>query len=211
MPISSFLAWPAPFSAVPKIFVIFPCIFLKKIIFHFLPRKNIFLRKRNPSFTMVQERSHSGAIFLKRLSFQNIWKKYHISMCFFEKDHLSFSVLRIRSYFRGKEISSFLMMQEISCSGAIFLKRSSFQNIWKKKMWFFVQWKIHQYSHVYWNQMVSFYHVHLSVIQSYDHLLHILYGVISGVFSIFIYLLNPIVHGVGGGGKFNPPPLADFF
>ena len=45
----------------------------------------------------------------------------------------------MRSYFWGKEISSFLMIQEILYASAIFLERSSFQNIWKIKIWFFVQ------------------------------------------------------------------------
>ena len=64
---------------------------------------------------------------------------HYISTYFFEKDHLSFSAWRIRSYFRGKGISPFLMKQERSYSSAIFLERPSFQNIWKKKIWFFVQ------------------------------------------------------------------------
>ena len=37
--------------------------------------------------------------FLERPSFQKVWRKYHISMYFFEKDHLSFSVQVI---FSGK-------------------------------------------------------------------------------------------------------------
>ena len=45
--------------------------------------------------------------FLERPSFQKVWKKYHILVYFFEKNHLSFFVYGIRSYFREKEISSF--------------------------------------------------------------------------------------------------------
>ena len=33
------------------------------------------------------------------------------------------------------------MIRERSYSSAFFLERSSFQNIWKKKIWFFVQCK----------------------------------------------------------------------
>ena len=92
-----------------------------------------------PPFLMLQERSCSGAIFLKDYLFGTSEANIIFPRFFFEKDHLSFSAQTIRSYFRGKEISSFLMIQEISYSSATFLERQSFQNIWKKKMWFFVQ------------------------------------------------------------------------
>ena len=59
-------------------------------------------------------------------------------LAFFEKDLLSFSVERIRLYFREKEILFFLILQEKLYSRAIFLERPSYQNIWKKKIWFFV-------------------------------------------------------------------------
>ena len=58
---------------------------------------------------------------------------------FFEKDHFLFSVLRIKSYFREKEISSFLIIQKRSYSNAIFLEIPSFQSIWRKRVRFFVQ------------------------------------------------------------------------
>ena len=58
---------------------------------------------------------------------------------FFEKDHLSFSVYRVRSYFREKEISSFPIIQERSYSRAIFLETPPFEDVWKKKIWFSVQ------------------------------------------------------------------------
>ena len=51
----------------------------------------------------------------------------------------SFSVQRVRSYFREKEISSFPIIQERSYSTAIFLERPSFQDVRKKKVWFIVQ------------------------------------------------------------------------
>ena len=47
------------------------------------------------SFLIIEEISYSSAsffFFLEISSFQNIWGKYHISMYFFEKDHLSFSI-----------------------------------------------------------------------------------------------------------------------
>ena len=80
--------------------------------------------------------------FLKRQSFQNIWRKYHISVYFFwERPYFIFRQ-GVRSYFREKETSSFLIIQERSNSSAIFLERPSFQDVWKKKIWFSVQWKL---------------------------------------------------------------------
>ena len=45
----------------------------------------------------------------------------------------------MKSYFQEKEISLFLIIQERSYSSEIFLEISFFWNIWKKKIWFFVQ------------------------------------------------------------------------
>ena len=56
-------------------------------------------------------------------------------MYFFEKERL-FSAQRVRSYFRGEAVSSFLMRKEISFSSVVYLERPSFQNIWKKNMVF---------------------------------------------------------------------------
>ena len=106
--------------------------FLRNIIFHFSSRKDItFLRKRNAIFPDdTRKIPVFQCYFLERICFQNIWRKYHISIIylFFEEHHLSFFVKRIRSYFREKEISSFLMTQEMYRS-TIFLD-------WKKlKIW----------------------------------------------------------------------------
>ena len=54
-------------------------------------------------------------------------------MYFLKKDHLSFSAYRIRSYFREKEMSSFLMIQERSYSSAIFWKDHLFRTLGKRK------------------------------------------------------------------------------
>ena len=114
---------------------------IKIIFFHFRLKKkyHIFWKKEIPSFQILQKRSCSGANFLERPSFQNIWRKYHISRYFFEKDHLPFGCLKNKIIFQEKEISSFLIIQERSYSSAIFFERPSFQNIWKRKIWFFVQ------------------------------------------------------------------------
>ena len=49
--------------------------FLRKIISHFpLKEKISFFREKIPSFQIIQERSWPSAIFLKRPSFQDVWK-----------------------------------------------------------------------------------------------------------------------------------------
>ena len=96
-----------------RMLITFKCIFLEKIIFDF------FWQKDNIVFVT---------------SIHTCIRKISCCHVFLEKDHLSFSVQRIRSYFREKEISSFLIIQERSYSSAIFLEIPCFQNIWKKKI-----------------------------------------------------------------------------
>ena len=77
--------------------------------------------------------------FFGKTIFSEHFKKISYFHVFFEKDCLSFTVWRIRWYFQKKEISFFLIIQERSDTSAIFSERPSFQNIWKKKIWFFMQ------------------------------------------------------------------------
>ena len=96
----------------------------KNIIF--LGKKEIHLSRYYKTYRIPVQFSWKDHLFIK-------FEENIIFLSgFFEKDHLSFSVQRIRSYFRKKEISSFLVIQERSYSTAIFLERSSFQTIWKK-------------------------------------------------------------------------------
>ena len=63
----------------------------------------MFSGEKIPSFQIIQERSYSSAIFLKRPSFQNIWRKYLISMYVFFRERSSF-ILRLKNkiIFSGK-------------------------------------------------------------------------------------------------------------
>ena len=58
--------------------------FLRNIIFHFPSRKNItFSRKRNAIFPDdTRKIPVFQCYFLERISFQNIWRKYHISIIY---------------------------------------------------------------------------------------------------------------------------------
>ena len=101
----------------------FHVFFDKDHLSFYVPRKNIFSRKRNAFFPDEARNIMFHAIFLERTPFQNIWRKYHIFMFFFlKKDHLSFSAQRIRSFFQKGEASTFLMIQERSYSSAIYLE-----------------------------------------------------------------------------------------
>ena len=114
--------------------------FLKKIIFRFPFRKNIiFPRKKNVVFPDNTRKIILRRGVFGRATFRKVWRGIIFPSIFYQKDHLWFSIQGTRSYFRGKEISSFLMIQEISYSSVILLERPSFQKIWKKKIWFFVQ------------------------------------------------------------------------
>ena len=58
--------------------------FLRNIIFHFSSRKDItFLRKRNAIFPDdTRKIPVFQCYFLERISFQNIWRRYHISIIY---------------------------------------------------------------------------------------------------------------------------------
>ena len=117
---------------------------IKIIFFHFPLRKNYHIsrKKEIPYFQILQKIPCSGANFLGRPSFQNIWKKHHISKyCFWERSSF-FLHLKNKIIFREKEISSSLIIQKRSYFSTIFLERPSLQNIWKKKTRFFVQWSL---------------------------------------------------------------------
>ena len=124
--------------------------FFRKIIFNFPSNEKIscFFWEKKPFFQIIQEGSYSSAIFFKRPSFWNFWRKYHISMYFSRK--ISFSVQGKRSYFQEKEISSSPVIQKRSCSSAIFLERTSFQGVRKKKIRFSVQCKIWRNNYDIW-------------------------------------------------------------
>ena len=95
--------------------------FLRKIIFRFPSKeKNHDFGKKIPPSQIIQERSYSGVILLNRPSFQNIWRKYHISMYFFwERSSFIFRP-SVRSYFWEKEISLFPIIQKRLYSSANF-------------------------------------------------------------------------------------------
>ena len=77
---------------------------IKIIFFHFRLKKkyHIFWKKEIPSFQILQKRSCSGANFLERPSFQNIWRKYHISRYFFWKRSSFLLCLKNKIIFSGK-------------------------------------------------------------------------------------------------------------
>ena len=117
--------------------------FLGKAVCRFLSRvKRSCFREKIPSFQIMQERSCAGVAPYGKTIFSEGLKKISYFCVFFKKDHLSFSIQRVRSYFREKGISSFPIIQERSYYIANFLERPSFQDVRKKKIWFFVQCQV---------------------------------------------------------------------
>ena len=113
----------------------FPCISWERPFFTFCPGKKYHVfGKKIPAFQIIQEISCAGTALFGKTIFSESLKKISYFRVFFQKDHLSFSVQRVRSYFREKEISSFPIIQERSYSSASFLERLSFQGVWKKKI-----------------------------------------------------------------------------
>ena len=108
-------------------------------------KNTMFSGKKRLPFQIVQERSCPGVILFEKTIFSEHLKKIsYFCVSFLRKIVIHF--LGVRSYFREKEISSFPIIQERSYSSAIFLERPSFQDVWKKKMWFFVQCVLHSWS-----------------------------------------------------------------
>ena len=103
-------------------------------------RKNIiFSGKINTIFPDITKKIVFRREFPGKAIFPEHRKKIWYFQVFFWEKSSFFLCLRIRLYFREKEILSFLIIQERSYSSAIYLERPCFQNIWKKKIWFFVQ------------------------------------------------------------------------
>ena len=101
----------------------FPCISWERPSFTFCPmKKDHVFGKKNPSFQIIQERSCAGTALFGKTIFSEGLKKISYFHVFFKKDHLSFSVQGVRSYFREKEMSSFPIIQERSCSAQFFGK-----------------------------------------------------------------------------------------
>ena len=115
--------------------------FLRKIVFHFpfKEKRWYFREKKKCNLFRYYKKDHIQVwFFFERPTFQNIWRKHYISMyLFWERSSFLFH-LKNKSYFREKEISSFLIIQEKSYCIAIFLERPYFRNNWKKKILFFV-------------------------------------------------------------------------
>ena len=79
------------------------CISWERSSFIFRPKKKYHVfGERIPSFQIIQEISYSCAIVLKRLSFQNIWRKYNISMYFFRERSSFIFCQRNKIIFSGK-------------------------------------------------------------------------------------------------------------
>ena len=119
----------------------FPCISWEGLSYSRFPSREKIrcFQEKMPPFQTVQERSCPGAILFEKTTFSKYLKKIsYFHVFFWERSSFIFR-LGLRSYFQEKEISYFKIIQERSNSSAIFLERPSFQDVWKKKTWFSVQ------------------------------------------------------------------------
>ena len=118
----------------------FHVFFWEKSSFIFCQRSKIkFLGKRNIIFlSNARKIIFQCNCFGKTISpekLQSLQGSSYFHVFLFEKN-LSFFVLKIRSYFRGKKLSFFLTMQERSYSRATFWEDHLFRTSGKRKMVF---------------------------------------------------------------------------
>ena len=121
--------------------IIFPyTYFLRKFIPYFLSNEKIScFREKNTIFPDNTRKIMSQRGPFKNTFFSEDLKKISYFLVFFWKRSSFIFRLRLRSYFRERETWSFPIIRERSYSSAIFLERPSFQDVWKKKIWFSVQ------------------------------------------------------------------------
>ena len=116
--------------------------FLRKVIAGFLPKKKYHVfRKRSTILSDNTRKIMSRrSPFSKDLLFGGPGENIIFPCISFWKISSFIFCLRLRSYFREREAWSFSIIRERSYYSAIFLERTSFQDVWKKKIWFSVQW-----------------------------------------------------------------------
>ena len=119
----------------------FPCISWEGPPFASCPgKKDHVFENKTPFFQIVQERLCAGAIPFGETIFSEGLKKISYFRVFSKKDHLSFSVQRVRSYFREKRNIIFPdNTRKIIFWRNFFFERPSFQDARKKKIWFSMQ------------------------------------------------------------------------
>ena len=99
-------------------------------------KKHHIFGKKIPPFQRVQERSSLNAMLFETTIFSDYLRKISYFRVFFLERSSFIFRLGVRSYFREKELLPFPIIQEREYSRAIFLERTSFQDVWKKNMAF---------------------------------------------------------------------------
>ena len=120
--------------------VIFPCISWEGPPLTFCPGKkyNVF-GKKIPSFEIIQERSCAGTALFGKTIFSEGLKEISYFLVFsLERSSFIFR-LRYKIIFLGKRNIIFPDNARKIIFQRNFLERPSFQDVWKKKLWFSVQ------------------------------------------------------------------------
>ena len=102
-------------------------------------RKKYVFRKKMPSFQIIQKRSCAGmALFGKSIFSESLKKASYFRVFFLGRSSFVFC-LRYKIIFLGKRNILFPDNTRKIIFQSNFLERLSFQNVWKKKIWFSVQ------------------------------------------------------------------------
>ena len=106
----------------------FSMYFLRKMIVRFPSKEKIscFWEKNTIFPDNTRKIMFQRNLFEKTISSGHLNKISYFHVFFFQKDHLSFSVQGIRSYFREKEMPSFPILQERSYFSAVFFGKTIF-------------------------------------------------------------------------------------
>ena len=129
---------------------------LRKIIFHFLSKEKIscFWGKNTIFYhQIIQEKSYSSAIFLKRPSFQKIWKKilyFHV----FEERSSFMNCLKNKIIFLEKRNIIFPNNTRNIIIQCNFLGKTIFSGRLEKEIMVFVQWTPNGYWEKFWETLL---------------------------------------------------------
>ena len=127
--------------------IIFPCMFWERSSLIFRPWKNyhtVFSEKKC-HLCWWYKKDHIPVQFFWKDRLFRIFEEYISFPCVFFGERSSFFCgLKNKIKFSRKRNITFAGDTRKIITSAVFLTRPYFQNIWKKKIWFFMQWKLLQ-------------------------------------------------------------------
>ena len=114
---------------------------LRNVIFHLLPKEKICFQEKNTIFPENTRKIMSQRDpFEKTIFSESLKKRSYFCVFFWERSSFIFH-LRCKIIFSGKINMIFPDNTRKIMFQWDFLERPSFQDVWKKKIWFSVQWE----------------------------------------------------------------------